>query len=204
MKLQVQSVKPKQPFTNDYGTMYPFTIMGLLDGDLDSVDMNFKSESGAPKVGETLDVEVTDGKYGKKAKKISTFGGTKSGAPASTPANNRSFALSYAKDIVVAQLAGKEKIEKPVSTTIQYADVLLKWLEGSIATVPEATKPGHQVFAERNADEFNDIQEYMDDEGKEWAEQLSLGLGEMVICVPTTHNGTFMKITWCGKNTMQR
>ena len=65
-------------------------------------------------------------------------------APATTKApyvpenKNRSFALSYAKDLTVAMLADPEQAAKvdPIVTTLTIADAMLDWLDGK---KPEVT-----------------------------------------------------------------
>lgn len=157
-KLIVQSVQAKEPFNMANGQLYPFRLMGLLDGQLDAVDMNFKSPENAPKVNDELEITVETTPYGKKGKKVSpAFGGARGGSQApARPENNRSYALSYAKDIVVAEIAAKKGSATPIADALKYAEAFVAWLDNK-------QLPGHQVFAERNAevqehpDEFTDV-----------------------------------------------
>ena len=97
--------------------------------------------------GQTYNVTITE-----KASKNPKFGTEywvdkaegSDAAPATTKApyvpenKNRSFALSYAKDLTVAMLADPEQAAKvdPIATTLTIADAMLDWLDGK---KPEVT-----------------------------------------------------------------
>ena len=97
--------------------------------------------------GQTYNVTITE-----KASKNPKFGTEywvdkaegSDAAPAATKApyvpenKNRSFALSYAKDLTVAMLADPEQAAKvdPIVTTLTIADAMLDWLDGK---KPEVT-----------------------------------------------------------------
>lgn len=90
------------------------------------------------------------------------------------PDNHRSFALSYAKDVVVARITAKEKVEKPISEIIKYAAVLVDWLDKKVPpTTPfvDPVKTAVDVFKDQvgqpdysKDDPFGDAVDYAGEE----------------------------------------
>ncbi len=114
-KLLVQSCKFKKEFTTGSGiALRSYTVMGLLDGDLDSVEMNAKSDLTAPKVGETIEVTVEETQYGKKAKKVqqNAFQGGSRPAHTDDPAKQAMIVRQNALTNAVAFLSAIGTIEK--------------------------------------------------------------------------------------------
>lgn len=162
MKLEIQSVKPREPFTSQYGTLYPFTLMGLLDGQLDSVSMNFKSPESAPKVGETLEVEVSEGKYGKTAKKAQVNAFRPGGrSPEEQDAIMRQNALDRAIQLFGVKSQFMKKEEVLAVTDEQLFTKALKYVEFyKSGKVPLPARTAQEVIQ----DEFADAPEYMTEE----------------------------------------
>ena len=114
-KLQVQSCKFKKEFSTAGGlTLRSYVVMGLLDGELDSVEMNAKSDLTAPKVGETIEVTVEETQWGKKAKKVpqNTFPGASRGGHTDDPAKQAMIVRQNALSNAVAFLSAQATVEK--------------------------------------------------------------------------------------------
>lgn len=120
-KLVVQSCKFKREFQipdkanpNTTITLRSYAVMGLLDGELDSVEMTAQSDLTAPKVGETIEVTVEETQYGKKAKKVrqNTFQGPSRSAQPEDPAREARIVRQNSVTNSIVLLSAIATIEK--------------------------------------------------------------------------------------------
>lgn len=117
MKAIVKSVEPNGTYESNYGLMYKYKItIGEHSGEYSSKKYQTSSADGFPfQVDNEAEYEFVDGQYPKiKTVQTSNWGGKKAGS-------NASFALSYSKDLVVA-----DKIE--IGQILDTATRLNKWL----------------------------------------------------------------------------
>lgn len=123
----VRSVERIKPFTNSFGTTYYHDIV-LDNGDQGSIGK--KAENGI-KVGDTLTYTIEPGSHGNKIKQVfepdaGQFAPPKSEAntgnfqPRSNRGSSASFALSYAKDVMIAAMPFHQNI-----TTNQWIEATL-------------------------------------------------------------------------------
>ena len=131
MKANVQSVEAKGTYDSKYGLMYKYEVhIGEHVGEYSSKKYATKEAEGFPFViGIEVEYEFVDGQY-PKIKTISNFsGGGYSGKKAG---GNASFALSYAKDVLVADWVSttKEKATGTLTTEDMFnlADKMVKWI----------------------------------------------------------------------------
>ena len=118
MKAIVKTVEPNGTYDSQYGLMNKYKItIGEHSGEYSSKKYQTSSADGFPfQVDSESEYEFIDGQF-PKIKTISNWsggGGKKTGS-------NSSFALSYAKDLVVADKVGIEKI-------LETATKLNNWL----------------------------------------------------------------------------
>lgn len=132
---KVKQITPDGSFETSNGKFFSFKYQ-FEDGT--ELQANHKSESSPFNVGDEAEYEVTkeDPQYGKrgKVKKVgsSQFNGAKT---YSKGGNNRSFALSYAKDIAVAIIRDGKSISD--NDILETADKFVAWLDGKSTTVKE-------------------------------------------------------------------
>ena len=108
-----------------------------------STGKKYKDDTGDFQIGQSysVSIEEKDGRFGKEY--WARIEGAATSAPAAVAApaakaafvpenKNRSFALSYAKDITVALLDSPDQQAKvdPITTTLTIADSYLEWLDG--------------------------------------------------------------------------
>ena len=133
MKGKILEIIYKDMWEGQYGTMYTFNIKLQTMNDLTFQGVaNAKSETieGLPyKVGEEVEFEHTESgnEYPDKLKikkegQENYSGGKQKG-------NNRSFALSYAKDLAVARLKHDTNVHTDTETIIKQADKFVAWLD---------------------------------------------------------------------------
>lgn len=161
-KFVVQSVQAKEPFNTQNGTLYPFNLMGLLDGQLDSVQMNFKKAENCPKIGEEIEGTVETTQYGKKFKKTPStqgFGGNAGGRHNDPEVQNaiiRQNALTNAVAYVTAKanLMSKAEGEKYMTgkEVLEVANTFASFSAGKI-NVTKKSEPvtpamANEVFPE--------------------------------------------------------
>lgn len=162
-KLEIQSAKLKKEFTTANGTMYSYTLIGLLDGEMDSVEMNFKSPANAPLKGDVLEVTVEDTQWGKKAKKVqqNMFKGgfqPRSEDPEKQAMIVRQNALTNAVSFL-STLATLEKDPKVLTTdsVLLIATKFAKFSQGEITLEAKAvaiTSPPKRTATEVIGDEW--------------------------------------------------
>ena len=131
MKGKILEIIYKDMWEGQYGTMYTFNIKLQTMNDLTFQGVaNAKSETieGLPyKVGEEVEFEHTESgnEYPDKLKikkegQENYSGGKQKG-------NNRTFALSYAKDLAVARI--NNGMQYDAKSIIEQADDFVKWLD---------------------------------------------------------------------------
>jgi hypothetical protein len=176
MKLEVSRSQGLEPFTNEHGMFYPFTIFGLLDGQEDAVTMNFKSEAGAPKKGDILEVTVEETKYGKKAKKVQPAFGTQTAgrSPEDQEMIMRQHALDRAIQLfgVKSQFMKKDEVLAVTNAhlfirALQFVEFYKTGKVSSTTTITpntalrDATAVFSDQVGEELPDEFSDIERYI-------------------------------------------
>ena len=126
MKANVQSVEAKGTYDSKYGLMYKYEVhIGEHVGEYSSKKYATKEAEGFPFViGIEVEYEFVDGQF-PKIKTVSNWngGGKKTGS-------NASFALSYAKDVLVASyMTSNPKITRVTTENMfDLADKMVKWL----------------------------------------------------------------------------
>ncbi len=118
MKAIVKSVEPNGTYDSQYGLMYKYKVtIGEHTGEYSSKKYQTSSADGFPfQVDSEAEYEFVDGQYPKiKTVQSGSWGGGKK------TGSNASFALSYSKDLVVADKVGIEQI-------LIMADKFNKWL----------------------------------------------------------------------------
>jgi len=123
--MQTSKITNKQGQGNwpsKYGLMYKWDIE-FENGDCG--EANTKDEDGKSYiVGETIDYEITDTDHGKRIKKLQVAGSPNS---VKKGGSNASFALSYAKDLVIGT------VDSPVNhgedAVMAIASKFKKWLD---------------------------------------------------------------------------
>lgn len=176
-QLKVQSAKLKKEFETQNGTLYSFMVIGELDGELDTVDMNFKKPENAPKTGEVLEVTVEETQWGKKAKKVqqNTFKGYGGAPRQEDPERQASIirqssfkaaALMRSKeaDILIAEKKYDEAHEAiKLSTVMDLSNFIVKYVEGKITKATDV--PARGIIDVLNEDplghDFDDAEQYM-------------------------------------------
>lgn len=171
-KFVVKKVSEPKEFEGQYGKMSTYTLMGELDGELDSVQLNTKSSSPAPKIGDELEGTVETTQYGKKFKKSAPqgSGGGYSGGksdPETQSAIIRQNALtnSVAFCVAKANLMTKEKGLELLTgkTIIEVATVFAEFSAGKISTTPKVISDSEVPAVKEVAEEvFNDPREEID------------------------------------------
>ncbi len=135
MKGNIQSIAPNGSFQTQYGEMFAFVYT------IDAVQyqMNHKSAASPFAVGSELEFEITTQatqQYPAKIRKVQpeqqAFPVANGQAKKKAPGNNRSFALSYAKDCWVGNVIKGEDM-------FSLADKMVKWLD-------DEPKPAVPVF----------------------------------------------------------
>ena len=104
MKAQVNLVESKGTYESKYGLMYKYEIhIGDHVGEYSCKKYATKEDEGFPFIiGSEVEYEFTDGQF-PKIKLVSNWSGGGGGGYSGKKSNNSSFALSYAKDILVAR-----------------------------------------------------------------------------------------------------
>lgn len=138
--LDPQSGQPKT-YSGDYGLMY-FHKISFENGDVGEY-MHKESEQKKFTFNEVTDYEFIPRlkpEYADRIKPVQKEfnSGFKTNGK---PSNNRSFALSYAKDIVVALIEQGSKTISP-NKTIEIANTFVKWLD-------EQPSPGSKVIQDK-------------------------------------------------------
>lgn len=123
----VKEVLSVREWTGQYGTTF-FHKIELANGDIGDIG---KKVSGGIKAGDSLTYTLESSEHGNRIKAVQPqgngFGG--GGRPAQSTA---SFALSYAKDIAIANMA---KVDKPIDMealagkVIATASTFQKWMK---------------------------------------------------------------------------
>ena len=132
MKASVQSVEPKGTYDSKYGLMYKYEVhIGEHVGEYSSKKYPTKEADGFPFViGSEVEYEFVDGQY-PKIKTVSNWSGG-GGGYSGKKGSNASFALSYAKDVLVADWVSttKEKATGTLTTENMFdlADKMVKWI----------------------------------------------------------------------------
>jgi len=132
MKGKILEIDPTGSWEGQHGTMHTYSIkLEMMDGLTIRGEANAKSnnvEDLPYKVGEEVEFEHEEAanpahpdKLKIKKEGQSSYSGSKA------KGNNRSFALSYAKDIAVALIGQGGKIKK--SEIIEIADTFVTWLD---------------------------------------------------------------------------
>lgn len=120
--------------SQQYGTMYIYMIKLQTMSDLEfEGEANAKSKTveGLPyKVGEEVEFEHTESgnQYPDKLK-IKKEDSNYSGGGGKAKGNNRSFALSYAKDLAVARMKHDTNVHTDTESIIKQADKFVTWLD---------------------------------------------------------------------------
>lgn len=158
-RLEVQKSTFKKEFETRNGPLRSYTVIGMLDGELEQVEMNAKSDATAPKAGDILEVTVEDTDYGKKAKKVQQGGYNGSSGGKSythkedSPASDYPYlALKAAVEFGSAKVAAKHDIDG--EKIVGMAKIFEKYLRGKYA---DATAP---------VIEYEDIQDIIPMDGE--------------------------------------
>lgn len=128
---KIEDILNVRKWNGQNGVVYYFDI--LLDNH-DRGSIGKKSKESL-KVGDTLVYLLEEGEKGNKIKefKENGFSGGFQGNRGATRGGNESFALSYAKDIVVAMIAKKATLDKTPAELAEYtmtmADKFKHWLD---------------------------------------------------------------------------
>jgi hypothetical protein len=125
---KISKINFVKTWSGEKGTVYYHDIE-FENGDKGQA--GFKSECPAEyEIGTTHDYESTEnGQYAPKLKFIKA-GGFTGKAGFSKPANNAGFALSYAKDIMIASMSKESKTDALTSDhCLKLADKFFNWLE---------------------------------------------------------------------------
>ena len=136
MKGKINSIAPNGSFTTQHGEFFSFLY--VIDGV--NYQMNHKTDIAPFSEGDELEFEITQQatqQYPAKIKKSNPEFGNGQGFP--TPAKksaggNRSFALSYAKDLAVSGHVTTEKM-------FQLAEKMVKWLDNPLPLEVNNTAP---------------------------------------------------------------
>lgn len=169
-KLEVQSVKFKKEFTTGNGiTLRSYTVMGLLDGDLDMVEMNAKSDATAPKIGETLEVTIEVSQWGKKAKKVQqgNYGGKAHGGYSEDPEKQAMIVRQNSLSNAVTFAIGKLTLEKkPDELTPEYVLLIAeKFAQYSMGKLkPSGVIESMQNMPAEEPYPFEDVEQYDQEE----------------------------------------
>lgn len=155
MQSKIKTILPDGNFTTQHGTFYSFKYT-FEDGE--TITANHKSETSPFNQGDEVEYQVTkEDQYGKKGK-LNKPGEAFTAKPfngKSKPANNRSFALSYSKDLAVAVIrAGKSVSDDDILET---ADKFLTWLEDEKKTPVSNTPSVVENFKEEAVKEIADL-----------------------------------------------
>lgn len=125
-KSKISNIQFTKTWSGEKGTVYYHDIE-FENGDKGQA--GFKSEVPAEyEIGTEHDYElIPNGNYAAKIKFIKQSGGGKGGF--SKPANNAGFALSYAKDILIASWQPQSPKRLTSDEMFALADKMLNWLE---------------------------------------------------------------------------
>ena len=138
MKGNIQSIQPNGSFQTQYGEMFAFVY--TIDGV--QYQQNHKTQASPFAVGSELEFEITTQATQQYPAKIRKVQPEQQAFPvangqAKKPANNRSFALSYAKDLVVSK-------DIEMQHLFELAERMDRWLTGEVAignTAPPTPVP---------------------------------------------------------------
>lgn len=126
---KIAAIKPGEAYSTQYGTLYPAWVT-FENGDIGTIN---KKSPGALQVGQemTYILEPKVSKSGNEYFKIKEVTEYHKPGGGSESNKNRAFALSYAKDLAVANvqnLGDMVDTVKLAQKVCKVADILLAWL----------------------------------------------------------------------------
>ncbi len=141
-KLEVQSVKEPREWSGQNGsTFYDYPIIGLLDGQLESVIITVKDQKNAPKEGDSLDGTVEEGKFGKKFKKANSFAGGFSGGSRSPEEQNMIMRQHAVSDAIALMAIAGTKTTTTKENALKLADYFLNYYKTGSYTTGSSETP---------------------------------------------------------------